>query len=94
MNTQAQSSATIKLNIPAGILRHAKNESARIGISLQDFIRMLMATYFANGRAVRSLSHDQAYFDQAQREIREGKFTTINSDSELDAHLQSLTPNT
>lgn len=90
MNIQKQPSSTIKLNIPSGILQHAKNESTRIGISLQDFIRMLMATYFANGGSIRALSHDFAFFNQAQKEIQEGKFTTTASPKEINEHLQSL----
>lgn len=55
MNTQATTSSTIKINLSSGILRNAQNEAERIGISLQDFIRMLMASYFANPEGIRSM---------------------------------------
>ena len=89
MNTQT-SSATIKINLPPGILKNASEESKRIGISLQDFIRMLMATYFARGSSIRALSRDQGRYDQAMKEIQLGEFTTIRSESELDDYVNSL----
>lgn len=83
--------ATVKVNLPPGILRNAQTEAARIGISLQDFIRMLMATYFANARAIRLMPRDQALFDRAQREIREGAYTEVGSTQALNEYLDSLT---
>jgi hypothetical protein len=90
MNTQTTSSTTVKINVPAGMMQNAKREASRIGISLQDFIRMVMATYFARGESIRALSRDQALFDQAQKDIREGKYTTIESKKELDEYFDSL----
>lgn len=84
------SSTTIKINVPMGILSNAQQEARRIGISLQDFIRMLMATYFANAPSVRALTRDQALYNRAQKEIREGKFTTVNTKAELEAYLDQL----
>ncbi|KKU87856.1 MAG: hypothetical protein UY16_C0017G0014 [Candidatus Gottesmanbacteria bacterium GW2011_GWA2_47_9] len=84
------SSATIKVNLPAGILGNAKEEARRIGISVQDFIRMLMATYFANAGSVRALTRDQELYNRAQKEIREGKFTTVNNKAELEVYLNRL----
>ncbi len=89
MNTQSYS-PTIKLNLPEGMWRNAQGEAKRIGISLQDFIRMLMATYFANARAIKAIARDQALYDQAQEEIIDGKFTTVVNEEELDDYLKKL----
>lgn len=90
MNTQTLSSSTIKLNVSSGILNHAKEEADRIGISLQDFIRMLMATYFAHARSLSAISRDQALFEHAQDDIRHGKYTKIQNKKELDVYFDSL----
>ena len=84
------SSATIKLNVPSGILSNAQQEAQRIGISLQDFIRMLMATYFARSESVRSISRDQVLLEKAKREIRAQKYTQVTSTAELKNYLASL----
>lgn len=84
------SSSTIKLNVSSGILANAEAEARRIGISLQDFIRMLMATYFANGQSVRAISRDQALYDQAQNEIKSGSYTRVKNQSELTGYLNTL----
>lgn len=84
------SSTTIKLNVSAGILANAEAEARRIGISLQDFIRMLMATYFANTQSVRAVSRDQALYDQAQNEIKRGSYTPVKNQKELKSYLNNL----
>ncbi len=84
------SSSTIKLNVSSGILTNAEAEARRIGISLQDFIRMLMATYFANTQSVRAVSRDQALYDQAQDEITSGSFTRVKNKRELNGYLNKL----
>lgn len=91
MNTQSANSSTIKINVPAGILRNAQSEAHRIGISVQDFIRMLMATYFANSSSIRTISHDQTLWDRAQEEIKIGQFTSVKGKKELNAYLDSFT---
>jgi len=68
MNTQSVS-PTIKVNLPKGLLQNSKVEAERIGISLQDFIRMLMTTYFANAKSIRAISRDQALLNRATKEI-------------------------
>lgn len=84
------SSSTIKLNVSSGILSNAEAEARRIGISLQDFIRMLMATYFANAQSVRSISRDQALYDRAQQEIKNGSYTRVENHRELEGYLKKL----
>lgn len=84
------SSSTIKLNVSSGILANAEAEARRIGISLQDFIRMLMATYFANTRSVRAVSRDQALYDQAEKEIQSGSITRVKNKKELNEYLDHL----
>lgn len=88
---QTTPSSTIKINVPAGILQNAQNEAGRIGISLQDFIRMLMATYFANSGSIRMISRDQALWNQAQEEIKTGQYTAVKNKKELNTYLDSLT---
>lgn len=83
-------STTIKLNVSSGILANAETEALRIGISLQDFIRMLMATYFANTQSVRAVSRDQTLYDQAQNEIKSGTFTRVKNKRELNDYLNKL----
>lgn len=90
MNTQQAASSTIKINVPAGIFQNAQGEAKRIGISLQDFIRMLMATYFANARSMGAITRDQARWENAQDEIKNGQYTTVKSKKELHAYLDAL----
>lgn len=85
-----QSSSTIKLNLPSGILTNAKGEATRIGISVQDFIRMLMSTYFANPTSIRSISREQALINRAELEISRGEYTEITSKKQFDAHFKKL----
>lgn len=87
---QSSTSTTIKLNVSSGILANAEAEARRIGISLQDFIRMLMATYFANTQSVRAVSRDQALYDRAQNEIKSGSFTGVKNQRELGDYLNKL----
>lgn len=89
MNIQPNSS-TVKINLPSGILQNAQTESQRIGISVQDFIRMLMATYFANSDAIGAVSHNQALFNKAKREIQNGEYTKITNKKELNSYLDKL----
>jgi len=90
MSVQTIPSSTVKINVPAGILHNAQTEAHRIGISLQDFIRMLMATYFANAASVRAVSRDQSLWERAQEEIKSGQYTTVKTKKELHAYLDSL----
>jgi len=90
MNTQTLSSSTIKLNLSSGIFRHASEEADRIGISLQDFIRMLMATYFAHARSLSAISRDQVLLEQAQDDIRNGKYTKIQNKKDLNMYFDNL----
>ncbi len=53
MNTQT--SSTIKLNLPKGLHVNTQNEADRIGISLQNFIRMLLAMYFSNHDSITNV---------------------------------------
>lgn len=73
MQTQTISSATVKVNLPSGILAHAEGEADRIGISLQDFIRMLLATYFAQARAIQAVSRvsygSQAWWESGEARV-------------------------
>jgi len=90
MSSQTVTSSTIKLNLPAGILRNAQNEAKRIGISLQDFIRMLMANYFAGFRPIKAMSREQALYERALGEIERGEYTEIKNVKELDEFLNKL----
>ncbi|MEK7543739.1 MAG: hypothetical protein AAB557_02640 [Patescibacteria group bacterium] len=83
-------SSTIKLNVSSGILANADAEARRIGISLQDFIRMLMATYFANTQSVRAVSRDQSLYEQARNEIQSGSFVRVKNKRELNEYLNKL----
>lgn len=89
MNTLSTPS-TIKINLPSGIMQNAQEESRRIGISLQDFIRMLMATYFANASAISAISRNQALFNKAQQEIQKGEYTSITDKTGLNTYLDKL----
>ena len=81
---------TIKLNLSPGILANAKVESERIGISLQDFIRMLMATYFAKAGSIQSITRDETLYNQAVDEINRGQFRTVKNRSDLVTYLKKL----
>ena len=90
MNNQSQSATTVKINVPIGMLQNARMESQRIGISVQDFIRMLLATYFAHAPSIKAIVSDDERYQQALKEISSGKFSTVKSHKELSDHLQSL----
>ncbi|HLD24872.1 MAG TPA: hypothetical protein VJB96_03040 [Patescibacteria group bacterium] len=98
MNTQTVSSATVKVNLPSGILAHAEGEAARIGISLQDFIRMLMATYFAQARAIQAVSRvsygSHAWWAtgeaQVDAEIQNKQYTEFATMDDAVEHLKHL----
>lgn len=90
MNTSAGSS-TIKLNLPSGILQNAKQEADKIGISLQDFIRMIMGNYFASSKPVyTSVSRDSILLAEAKKEIANGEYDVINNAQDLDKYLETL----
>lgn len=73
---------TIKISLSPGILQNATQEADRIGISLQDFIRMLMGSYFA--------SKSSSLFVKANKEIAAGEFTTIDTAKDLTKYLKNL----
>lgn len=84
------SATTIKVNLSTGILQNAQAESERIGISLQDFIRMLMGTYFSNASSIRAISKDQVLLERAQSELARGEYTEVNNPKELQKRLDDL----
>lgn len=83
------SSATIKVNLQQGILKNANAEAKRIGISLQDFIRMLLGSYFA-APVMKKDQYYQKLLDQAHADIQAGRYTTVRTQKELSDHLDSL----
>jgi len=89
MNETA-SSATIKLNLPLGIRINTQKEAQRIGISLQDFIRMLLATYFSRSESISFISRDRILWTKAQKEIKAGKYKRIKTSKELKEYLMNL----
>ncbi len=87
---QSASSATIKISVPSGIHRNAQREAQKIGISLQDFIRMLMAMYFARSAPTDMFSRDQALWERAREEIKNGQYISVKNKQELRAYLDAL----
>lgn len=83
-------SSTIKVNLPQGILNNSKQEADRIGISVQDFIRMLLGTYFSRSESITSISRDKVLLDSAKKDIANGAYTTVHTQKELTDHLLSL----
>lgn len=81
------SSSTIKVNLPKGILENSTQEAQRIGISLQDFIRMLLATYFARSESIRSISRDKMLLKRAEKEIANGEYTDVTNTQDLKRYL-------
>lgn len=90
MNNQSLSATTVKVNVPNSMLQNARMESQRIGISVQDFIRMLLATYFAHAPSLKAISPDEEKYQRALHDISVGNISTVRSQSELSAHLKSL----
>ena len=84
------SSATIKLNLPLGIKKNTQKEAARIGISLQDFIRMLLATYFSRSESISCISRDKILWLKAKKEIKAGEYRKITNSKELKEYLSNL----
>lgn len=82
-------SSTVKINLSEGILRNSAAEAERIGISLQDFIRLLLATYFSRSEGILNVSRDKILLDNAKREIKEGKYKEFKNTQELSTHLLS-----
>jgi len=68
-------------------LQNSAKEADRIGISLQDFIRMLLATYFSRSEAISSISRDGVLLDNAKREIKEKKYVEFTNIKELKEYL-------
>jgi len=90
MNNQSLSATTVKVNVPTGMLQNARMESQRIGISVQDFIRMLLATYFAHAPSIKAITSDDERYQRALEDISSGKFSMVKSQKELLAHLRTL----
>jgi len=90
MNTTSVTSNTIKLNLPTGILANSRIEAERIGISVQDFVRMLLATYFAHAPSIKAISKEQTLYQEALNDIKSGRFTVVKKTDDLDNYLQSL----
>jgi hypothetical protein len=82
-------SSTIKVNLHAGLVKNAQREASRIGISLQDFIRMLLGNYFAKP-VFEKEEYYQKLLDQAHADIQAGRYTTVRTAKELNKHLNSL----
>ena len=82
-------SSTIKVNLPQGILQNSTTEAERIGISLQDFIRLLLATYFSRSQGIMNVSRDRVFLDNAKREIEKGEYKQFNSGEKLADYLMS-----
>lgn len=82
-------SSTVKVNLSQGILRNSAAEARRIGISLQDFIRLLLATYFSRSEGITNVSRDKILLNNAKREIKEGKYKAFRNIKELSSYLLS-----
>lgn len=83
-------SSTIKVNLPKGLLKNGMQEAGRIGISLQDFIRLLLATYFSRSESIKAISRDKMLLESAEKEIAEGKYTSVKNSKELREYLLNL----
>ena len=84
------SSSTIKINLSSGLKKNASFEASRIGISIQDFIRVLLSTYFAKSEAINAISQDKSLLKNAKQEIEAGRYTKINASRELEKYLLNL----
>jgi hypothetical protein len=85
-----QTSTTIKVNLQPAMIKNADAEAKRIGLSLQDFIRMLLGSYFSRSAGGYIAQEDRNILENARQEIREGKYTTIKTSKELGKYLDSL----
>jgi hypothetical protein len=83
-------SSTIKINLSSGLKKNASFEANRIGISVQDFIRMLLSTYFAKSDAIMAISQDNNLLKNAKQEIKSNNYSIINSSKQLNKHLLKL----
>lgn len=83
-------SSTIKINLPEGILENSTQEAKRIGISVQDFIRMLLATYFSRSEAIATISRDKILLQNAKKEISQGQYKEFSNQQELEEYLLKL----
>lgn len=90
MNTTVATSSTVKLNLPVSILRNTQAESERIGISVQDFIRMLLASYFAHTPSLKASSSDETRYHQALREVAEKVYTVVSDEKGVTEHLSKI----
>ena len=82
-------SSTVKVNLPEGIMQNSAAEAERIGISLQDFIRLLLATYFSRSEGITNVSRDKVLLDNAKSEIKKGKYKEFADTKELSEYLLS-----
>ena len=90
MNTIAPSSTTLKINLPNGILANARAESIRIGVSVQDFVRTLLTTYFAHAPSIRAVSKGQVLYQDALSDLKNNHYQTVKKATELKTYLDSL----
>jgi hypothetical protein len=80
------SSSTIKLNLPNTFKKNIQIEAERIGISLQDFIRMVLSVYFSKSESLKNIS-DLVLFERAKKELKTGKYKAVKSKKELEQYL-------
>jgi len=83
-------STTIKINLASGILENARLEANRIGISLQDFIRMLLGSYFAKTKDMAVINQDIVLLENAHQDIKAKKYKKIKDSKELSNYLENL----
>ena len=69
------SSPTIKVNLREVLLYNSIHKGHRIGISVQDFMRLLLTTYFSRSEAIVSLSREKLLLETAHQEVAEGNYT-------------------
>lgn len=85
-----RSSAQIKISIPEGIYQNSEAEAQRIGISVQDFIRMLLATYFARSEKIAHLVSETKLLSNAQKEVQSGQVSEFDTTEALTKRLLEL----
>ncbi len=90
MDQISTTTTTLKVSLADGLLHNSQTEATRIGISVQDFIRLLLASYFAQSESLTAIKRDKALIERAQQELATRQYTEFKSSAKFQEHLLNL----
>lgn len=81
---------TVKINLSTDLKTLVEKEASRIGFSLQDFVRMMLGTYFSRIEALGKPTYEERLYQEALEDVAAGRYTTVKNKKELKKYLDSL----